>query len=601
MASLFGSHGGTSARSADASWHRKTQRSLRIENLEHRQLMSATGWNPVQSAGGAISAGDNAPLVGRPVPEAPPLTGTWCVNGTDMATITQNGSSVKITTSYRGRQFTDYGSVDHFGNIVMTSEQIGSVGLPLINQNGVAVESSTRILWNNDAAWEKVGAEPDWYDKNLPDWSERSIVHRRDYEHNGLTRNDMIDILRVTERDHVVSGAELTGLQDVIHVGSGLKMADSVRVLSDKLVLGDPANAHYQGGALGNLHVGSSDVQMEELIGKWFLGKDHPVTPYTYQVAAGKLSNGSFNYTDVEQGALGDCYFLATLAETALQKNSYIASMFTDNGDGTYMVRFYHNGTPDYVTVDRALPTLNNLLIYDGMGQSVSDPNNVLWAALAEKAYAQLNESGWLDRPAPPYATYDKNGINSYDAIGWGAASTAMSQVTPIGASYEDLSTTTNVLDSLGAAFNAGKLVELGSKGYPYSPKDSSVAESHAYAVVGYSPTNHTLTLFNPWGVNGGYDESGVFKPGYVTLTSSQLLSDFDWGFFTSSAMRAEAIVAQTQKKVADDHAAAADSFFGKKLGGLETRHPDVGSPHAADAVLAQWQRFSLPGDNDIG
>ena len=85
--------------------------------------------------------------------------------------------------------------------------------------------------------------------------------------------------------------------------------------------------------------------------------------------------------------------------------------MFVDNGDGTYTVRFYGgsygayynadgsigegfaNGTgiADYVTVDRMLPsTSSGVFAYSNYGASLTNPNNVLWIALAEKAYAHV-------------------------------------------------------------------------------------------------------------------------------------------------------------------------------------------------------------------
>ena len=51
------------------------------------------------------------------------------------------------------------------------------------------------------------------------------------------------------------------------------------------------------------------------------------------------------------------------------------------------------------MTVDSKLPTYGGGgFIYANMGGLASNSNNVLWVALAEKAYAQMNETSWLDR-----------------------------------------------------------------------------------------------------------------------------------------------------------------------------------------------------------
>ena len=121
-----------------------------------------------------------------------------------------------------------------------------------------------------------------------------------------------------------------------------------VQVLSSDVVLGNSANAHYQGKALGNLKAGFSAANFEKLVGKWFFGTDHPKgtsdwgPTYSYRQASGQLFVNGAAYTDVNQGGLGDCYFLASLAEVALKNPSAITSMFIVNGDGTYTVRFYN-------------------------------------------------------------------------------------------------------------------------------------------------------------------------------------------------------------------------------------------------------------------
>ena len=79
---------------------------------------------------------------------------------------------------------------------------------------------------------------------------------------------------------------------------------------------------------------------------------------------------------------LGDCYFMCSLAETALKNPSAITNMFIVNGDGTYTVRFYNAGTPQYVTVDSYLPTSSGgQLIYADYGAAYNNANNELWTA----------------------------------------------------------------------------------------------------------------------------------------------------------------------------------------------------------------------------
>ena len=146
---------------------------------------------------------------------------------------------------------------------------------------------------------------------------------------------------------------------------------------------------------------GSSSLQMEHLVNKWFLGLDRPTAGGAYRLTAGQLFVGGAAYTDINQGYLGDCYFVSTLAETALKNPGVIANMFITNGDGTYTVRFYNNGKPQYVTVDSYLPTdASGRLIYAGIGSMYNNAGNELWVCARRKGICPA-ERDWLCSPRP--------------------------------------------------------------------------------------------------------------------------------------------------------------------------------------------------------
>lgn len=86
---------------------------------------------------------------------------------------------------------------------------------------------------------------------------------------------------------------------------------------------------------------------------------------------------------DIFQGAVGDCYFVARLSAVADADPEYIKKMVVDLGDGTYAVRFYNNGQPEYVRVDADLWVDNGTPKYAGLGQE-----NSIWVPIVEKAYA---------------------------------------------------------------------------------------------------------------------------------------------------------------------------------------------------------------------
>jgi hypothetical protein len=262
-------------------------------------------------------------------------------------------------------------------------------------------------------------------------------------------------------------------------------MADHVRVLSNKIANGDPANPR---SGFGNLFAGSSATQMENLIGKWFLGNDRPDTGYTYSYVSGSLFQNGLSADDIYQGAVGDCYYVATLSSIAQEQPSYIENMFIDNGDNTFTVRFFNNGVADYVTVDRYLPTYGGYAVYAGWGGGAStSTNNELWVALAEKAYAQLAESGWS-------RTYSGTQNNSYAAIEGGWMDVVIHQVTGLSATSQSVNNMTQ--NQLINLVNSNQIL---TAGFVYGA-DYGVVNGHAYTITDYNATNGTFYLRNPWG-----------------------------------------------------------------------------------------------------
>ncbi len=127
-------------------------------------------------------------------------------------------------------------------------------------------------------------------------------------------------------------------------------------------------------------------------------------------------------WSDVDQGAVGTCYFLARLAALAKTHPQHIRDMVTELGDGTFVVKFLNQeGERVYVRVDGDLYRDGNILYADrGAG-------NAMWVAIIEKAWA-IHRYG--------YATYDSisggNGAQNDDrtdtSLALGIADTRVTQ-----------------------------------------------------------------------------------------------------------------------------------------------------------------------------
>ncbi|XP_035693138.1 calpain-5-like isoform X3 [Branchiostoma floridae] len=99
---------------------------------------------------------------------------------------------------------------------------------------------------------------------------------------------------------------------------------------------------------------------------------------------------------DLNQGQLGNCWFVAAVASLTLEKDLWKEVIpdykeqewdteHPENYQGIFRFRFWRFGTWTEVVVDDLLPTINGQLVYNR-----SKDQNELWSSLLEKAYAKL-------------------------------------------------------------------------------------------------------------------------------------------------------------------------------------------------------------------
>jgi hypothetical protein len=305
----------------------------------------------------------------------------------------------------------------------------------------------------------------DWFSTYLPSPLVANLVRNDWYNHGAVNYNDMLQVYGAIEQNGPVDANEFASLQFLTQNGSVLNAPPSECCLESQIVAGNPANATYQGYSLGNLFAGSQSWQLQALVNKWFLGMDHPATA-TNAGAYGSVITGAYGNTfgpggvsflDVHQGQVGDCRLLSSLAETAVRRPGVIQSMFTYDGSmiengatvNVWQVRFYHNGSPVYVTVDSELP--------GGGGFYDQTANGSEWVALAEKAYAEANAAGFV--------TTRLAYSNSYAALDTGDPSWALAAIT--GQSARSFSINPA---SIAVAWQQGQLIVLTSSTSPSCP-----------------------------------------------------------------------------------------------------------------------------------
>jgi hypothetical protein len=351
-----------------------------------------------------------------------------------------------------------------------------------------------------------------------------------------LTYNNMLAILNQAAVGGMTATkfSALQSLASMLNQSGGLSTSAYVQQIADDVINGNSANASWNGGSstatkLGNLSATSTQTQVDDLIDKWFLGTDLPSLSVsaigesnynpTYQTSALPLFNPNTNapsYLDVNQGYLGDCYFVAALGEVALQDPSAIENMITDNGNGTYSVLFYVNGQPDYVTVNGELPYMSGGYQWaNGSTQEFANGTLDDWVALVEKAFVELNEQ----TSAASYGGHTTG--NAYEDVNGGTAIT-LSEITDQTFNTYNLSPSesTSSLNSLAsilaADFAAGDDIILSTP----TADNGNLVGDHMFIVTGVTSAG-AISIQNPW--NSAY--SGSLQMSF-TDTLKQLAAD---------------------------------------------------------------------------
>ncbi len=221
----------------------------------------------------------------------------------------------------------------------------------------------------------------------------------------------------------------------------------------------------------------------------------------------GSLWGSGPTMQDVNQGSVGDCYFLATLQSIAYEQPGKLEEYAVDLGDGTYAVEFNRGGSsPTYVRVDGDMAAGG----WSGLAYAHPKQGGPIWAEIFEKAYA-----------------FYRYGQNTYASLnnGWTG-----SVFYDMGISITGFtSTQSNIFSQITTALANHKAVAAVTN--TSISASIPIIASHAYSVVATSVVGGVdyLTVRNPWGVDGAGNDSNT-GDGLVTITLAQFGLAFSSG-----------------------------------------------------------------------
>lgn len=243
------------------------------------------------------------------------------------------------------------------------------------------------------------------------------------------------------------------------------------------------------GGAGGNAPRGPESLgespefgsQSPEFLGSTGSAFDHsandPSLPegVGYASASGRplFPSGPLGYNSAQQGNLGDCFFIASLAAVAGAEPDTLRGSLVRNADGS---------------IGHGLTTHADTLPTTGDGDEYgTTPDGSSWVGHFEKSYADT------------LGGYDKLGEGGWpsDALGW---ITGREPITLSTSSLDDISLTAALSTGRPAVASTPGPLEIGSRQQELAKQYGVVWQgAHAYAVTGVD-TDGNVNLYNPWG-----------------------------------------------------------------------------------------------------
>jgi hypothetical protein len=304
------------------------------------------------------------------------------------------------------------------------------------------------------------------------------------------------------------------GGADQVYVGSSVSAVTTVDAIDNahtniwaygsRTITWDDSGDSYS-GIFAAHSVGSFAGGVSKALG-WHLA--NPSDSGSTFTPSGSLFGRGPVAADINQGSVGDCYYLATLAGYANNCPDVITNSAVDLGDGTYAVEYFSGGTPSFVRVNANVPTGG----FGGYKYDHPGTNGTLWGVVMEKAFAYFRTSahtwaniasGW---PSEVYSDLHQSSasFNPGLTIFW----------IPI---YPD-----NTLFSIVSSdLASGKPVTLCTPG-----SVPNLVADHCYTLVSTYTVGgvHKYVVRNPWGTSGDSLED---SHGYATLTYNQLVANF--------------------------------------------------------------------------
>ncbi|PRY00630.1 C2 family cysteine protease [Allonocardiopsis opalescens] len=235
------------------------------------------------------------------------------------------------------------------------------------------------------------------------------------------------------------------------------------------------------------------------------VGSDTADTARYGEVPGGQLfggpNNDQISIEDINQQALSDCWWMASLGATAQHEPGRIRDMIVENPNGTFTVTF-PDGEAVTVTPDLPLSENGNPVFAGTRGNPP-----VLWPAIMEKALAQRD--GGYEQVEVDSFTRGMEILTGNESDSRDSGDVSLSELAEMHRNGDAI------------AFNTPSMDDAEGPRYDGQPDPPDLNNFHFYVVTGVNEQTGEVTLYNPWGRNHRTVNHSELDEAFVQMQSN--------------------------------------------------------------------------------
>lgn len=229
---------------------------------------------------------------------------------------------------------------------------------------------------------------------------------------------------------------------------------------------------------------------------------------YDYSI----IGPSGISFGDIDQGALGNCYFLAALAAIAVHRPEILDAMFVDRhlwDQNIFKTKWFLFGKELVIAVDNMIPAGDTNTYF-------TQPSHTgeFWPVVLAKAWAKI--------------------FGNFKVVEGGLAEDVVNAIT--GAPYFEFDLTESIWTDLLAWVSDKYPLTAGTCADCNNPQKYGLSTAHAYSIVGaYTSETYgqVVQMYNPWGRNNyngsvpNTPEVNGDKPGLFTMTLGEFIDAY--------------------------------------------------------------------------